>query len=73
MLVDPRDQGVFRFFFFEDERMVDESTSRSEWKLGRVMDVASTGPHVRKVNVRRADDKVVLKDRTKVVKLELDE
>ena len=53
--------------------LVDESTSRSEWKLGKVMGVVNSGPHVRKVNVRRADRKVVLKDRTKVVRLELGE
>ena len=53
--------------------LVDETISRSEWKLGRVMDVLSSGPHVRKVNVRRADRKIVMKDRTKLVKMELDE
>ena len=52
--------------------LVDESTSRSDWKLGRVVEVMSSGPHVRKVSVRRADKKIVLKDRTKVVKLELE-
>ena len=53
--------------------LVDESTSRSAWKLGRVVDVIDSGPHTRKVNVRRSDRKIVLKDRTKVVRLELDE
>ena len=52
--------------------LVDESVSRSEWKLGRIADVANSGPHVRKVNVRRADRKLVTKDRTKVVRLELE-
>ena len=52
--------------------MTDETTARSEWRLGRVVDVFDSGPHVRKVNVRRADRKILLKDRTKVVKLELE-
>ena len=53
--------------------LVDESTSRSDWKLGRVVDTIDSGPHVRRVNVRRADGKVLLKDRTKLVKMELDD
>ena len=52
--------------------LVDEAVSRSGWKLGRVVEVVDSGPHVRKVNVRKADRKIVLKDRTKVVRLELD-
>ena len=52
--------------------LVDESLSRSEWKLGRVTEIVNSGPHARKVNVRRADRKIVVKDRTKVVRLELD-
>ena len=52
--------------------LVDETVARSEWKLGRVVGVVDSGPHVRKVNVKRADGKIVLKDRTKVVRLELD-
>ena len=53
--------------------IVDESVSRHDWKLARVVNVVDTGPHVRKVNVRRADGKIVLKDRTKLVKMELDD
>ena len=53
--------------------LVDESTSRSQWKLGRVMEVISTGPLARKVNVRRADGKIIVKDRTKIVRLELED
>ena len=52
--------------------IVDESKSRHEWKLGEIIGKIDSGPHVRRVNVRRADGKTVLKDRTKVVKLELD-
>ena len=52
--------------------LVDETVARSEWKLGRIEEAFDSGPHVRRVNVRRADRKIILKDRTKVVKLELE-
>ena len=52
--------------------IVDESKTRHEWKLGRVIEKIDSGPHVRRINVKKADGKVVLKDRTKVVKMELD-
>ena len=52
--------------------IVDETKTRHEWKLGRIIETINSGPHVRKVNVRRADGKIVIKDRTKVVKMELD-
>ena len=52
--------------------IVDESTSRHDWKLGEITEKIVSGPHVRRVNVRRADGKIVLKDRTKVVKMEMD-
>ena len=52
--------------------LVDETVGRSRWEMGRVVDVVDSGTHVRKVNVRKKDKKVVIKDRTKVVKLELD-
>ena len=52
--------------------IVDESKARSEWKWGRVVSTIDTGPHTRKVHVKRADKKVVLKDRTKLVRMEMD-
>ena len=52
--------------------IVDESKKRHEWKLGRVVEKIDSGPHVRKVNVKKADGKTVLKDRTKIVKMEMD-
>ena len=49
--------------------IVDESKTRHEWKLGRIVEKIDSGPHVRRINVKRADGKVVLKDRTEVVKI----
>ena len=53
--------------------LVDEQLSRNEWKAGRVVSVLNEGPHVRKVEVRRVDGKVVPRDRSKVVLLEMDD
>ena len=53
--------------------LVDETTHRDEWKLGRIVNTNSSDGHVRKVSVRRADGKEVERDRTKVVRLELDD
>ena len=52
--------------------LVDETCRRSEWKLGRVISVSGTPNHVRKAEVRRVDGRVLTKDRTKLVLLELD-
>ena len=41
--------------------------------MGRVVSVDGTANHVRKVEVRRADGRIVLKDRTKIVLLEIDD
>ena len=53
--------------------IVDETTSRDAWRLGRVEDVHESGHHVRKVNVKRGDGKLLTRDRSKVVRLEMDE
>ena len=53
--------------------LVDEVTRRGEWKMGRVVSVDGTANHVRKAEVRRADGRIVLKDRTKMVLLEIDD
>ena len=52
--------------------LVDEACRRSEWRLGRVSSVLGTANHIRKAEVRRADGRVLTKDRTKLVLLELD-
>ena len=51
--------------------LVDEQCRRGDWKTGRVVEV-DDGDIVRTVKVRTADDKVFSRDRTKVVRLELD-
>ena len=53
--------------------IVDDTTTRDAWRLGRIENVHETGPHVRKVDVKRGDGKMVTRDRTKVVRLEMDE
>ena len=53
--------------------LVDDSKSRNDWKLGRVESIISTGPHARQVVVRTANGKTTPRDRSKVVRLELDE
>ena len=52
--------------------LVDGQVRRNAWKLGRVTEVVGDGVHVRQVMVRTADRKEFLRDRTKVVRLELD-
>ena len=53
--------------------LADESTSRDEWRLGRIVAVDGTDTHVRKASIRRADGKIVERDRTRIVRLEIDE
>ena len=52
--------------------LVDESIPRHSWKLARIIHVHTNGSHVRKATVKRSDGKILIKDRTKMVKLELD-
>ena len=52
--------------------LVDETVERHRWKMGRIRKTFQSGPHVRRVEVKKGDGKVVLRDRTKIVKLELD-
>ena len=51
--------------------MVDEQIRRGDWKTARVVKT-EVGAVVRTVTVRTATGKEFLRDRTKVVKLELD-
>ena len=53
--------------------MVDETIKRHEWKVARVTAIHENQNHVRKVTVVRSDGKQILKDRTKLVLLELDD
>jgi hypothetical protein len=53
--------------------IVDETVRRHEWKLGRVTSVERNGDHARRAWIKRGDGKTVLKDRTKIVLLEIDQ
>ena len=53
--------------------LVDETMERHKWKMGRIQKTFQSGPHVRRVEIKKGDGKVVLRDRTKIVKLELDD
>ena len=52
--------------------LVDESIPRHSWRLARVITVETNGLHVRKATVKRSDGKILIKDRTKLVRLELE-
>ena len=52
--------------------IANEQSARSEWKLGRVVDVGGDETHIRKATIRRADGKLIIRDRMKLVLLELD-
>ena len=52
--------------------VMDETLPRHNWSLGRVMGVEGSSAHVRRAHIRRQDGKIVTKDRTKLVRLELD-
>ena len=51
--------------------IVDETVKRHEWKMARVITVHKKENHVRNVTVIRSDGKKILKDRNKLVLLEL--
>ena len=53
--------------------ITDDTMQRHSWKLGRVISVEGSGPHVRRATVKRGDGKLLVKDRSKLVHLELDE
>ena len=53
--------------------LVDDKMPRGQWKLGRVVKPEVDQGHVRKAYLKTADGKTVLRDRTKLVHLELDE
>ena len=53
--------------------MVDDTIERHEWKVGRIVSTIQSDDHVRQVAIKSGDGKIVHRDRTKLVKLELDE
>ena len=52
--------------------MVEENTYRGAWRLSRVINVVSDGTHIRSAEVKTSDGKTFLRDRRKLVLLELD-
>ena len=52
--------------------IVDESLARNHWKMGRIEKINSIGSHVRTVDIRRGDGKILPRDRSKIVKLEME-
>ena len=52
--------------------VVNETLPRHQWSLECIFKAVGSGAHVRKAQIRRPDGKIVLKDRTKIVRLELD-
>ena len=53
--------------------IVDDDVERNQWKMGRIVGTTNSDGHVRKVELVRADGKVIQRDRVKIVKMELDE
>ena len=53
--------------------IVDQSLKRKLWEMGRIVGVDHAEEHVRKVDIQRQDGSVITRDRTGVVKLELQE
>ena len=52
--------------------IVDKSLARNHWKMGCVETIHSVGAHVRTVNIRRGDRKILPRDWSKIVKLEME-
>ena len=53
--------------------IVDDAIQRSAWEMGRVVQVDDAVGHARKIFVKRPSSKIICRDRTKLVHLELDE
>ena len=53
--------------------IVDDTKKRDMWKLGRVTATFASDNHVRKVEVKRGDGKIIQRDRSKIVLLEMND
>ena len=53
--------------------IVDKTVKRRCWKMGKVTAVEGTGDHIRRVTVRNPEGDLMIRDRSGVVRLELDE
>ena len=52
--------------------ITDDTIARNDWRMGRVEKIHLTGSHVRRVDIRRGDGKILPRDRSKIVKLEME-
>ena len=52
--------------------VVDETRRRDDWKLGSVIEVEGSEGCVRRVSIRMADGRIILRDRGKVVRMEIE-
>ena len=52
--------------------IVDETIKRKDWSIGRITETMGTGPHVRRVKIRKPNGDIIERDRTGVVTLELE-
>merc|ERR1711911_85694 len=52
--------------------LVDETVDRNRWKLAKVIETLGESTSIRRVRLKKADGKIVIRDRQKVVKMELD-
>ena len=52
---------------------LDNPMARGDWRLCRVHEVVKNGQHVRQVKIRTGEGKLLWRDRTKLVLLELDD
>ena len=53
--------------------IVDETIKRKTWKMGQVVAVEGSDEHTRRIKVRNHKGEILTRDRTGVVRLELDE
>ena len=53
--------------------IIDETKKRRKWETGVVESTDGTGPHVRRLKIRRPGGQVISRDRSGIVRLELDE
>jgi len=52
--------------------LVDDTIDRNRWKLAKVIETLGGSTHTRRVRLKKTDGKIVVRDRQKVVKMELD-
>ena len=57
----------------ELDLVIDEQMPRLQWKMGQVLEVSSDGDHVRDVKIKTASAKIFWRDRTMLVRPELDQ